>query len=213
MPGTPPLLDLALGFRAALAVLLLDLADQLLELAFGHVEIVVGQLAPLLLGFALELGPVAFENIAISCVSSFDLRSDASGARRPAAAGSEDEPRNEADDRQQEDGQGPDDLGARRGRAAENMHDRPDIGDENEQAEMPPTSRPMKLSPVALTFKTTDQPGDGCIRGPLPGTGLSLAGGSQRRAALGSNRGARCTTARMCGWEARSPGRADDLFG
>src|SRR5207245_9010946 len=53
--------DLVLGK----AVTLLELAFELLAATLDHVEIVVGELAPLLLGGALELLPVAFNPVPI----------------------------------------------------------------------------------------------------------------------------------------------------
>ena len=47
------------------SVTLLDAADQLLAAAFGDVEIVIGQLAPLLLDLALELFPVPFHAVIV----------------------------------------------------------------------------------------------------------------------------------------------------
>ena len=55
------LVDLVLGETVAL--LQLDL--ELLAAALDHVEVVVGELAPLLLGGALELLPVAFNPVPI----------------------------------------------------------------------------------------------------------------------------------------------------
>src|SRR5665213_2285200 len=56
-----------LFFRLVLAdsVRLLHLADQLVTLATDYVELVVGELAPLFLGLALQLLPVAFDTIPI----------------------------------------------------------------------------------------------------------------------------------------------------
>ena len=45
------------------AVTLLDLASQIFRVAFGNIEIIVGQLAPLLLDAALELLPLALDSI------------------------------------------------------------------------------------------------------------------------------------------------------
>src|SRR5215207_5228599 len=58
-----PVLDLPFGFVAADAVTFLDASEQLVALAGDDVEVVVGQLAPLLLGLALELFPVAFDGV------------------------------------------------------------------------------------------------------------------------------------------------------
>src|SRR5439155_10915017 len=53
----PPVLRLPVGFLAGDAVALLHLADELVLLAADDVQIVVGELAPLLLGLALQLIP------------------------------------------------------------------------------------------------------------------------------------------------------------
>jgi hypothetical protein len=53
-PGLP-LLDLALGFVALNAVAFLHATDQLLALALHLVEVIIGELAPLFAGLALEL--------------------------------------------------------------------------------------------------------------------------------------------------------------
>ena len=56
-------MDLILGE----AVALLQLAFELLAAAFDPVEIVIGELAPFLLGGALELLPVALDPVPIHC--------------------------------------------------------------------------------------------------------------------------------------------------
>src|SRR5262245_44960488 len=56
---------LTLGLVLREAILLLHLADELVALAVNDVELIVGQLAPLLLDLALELLPVAFDAIPI----------------------------------------------------------------------------------------------------------------------------------------------------
>jgi hypothetical protein len=53
-PGLP-LLDLALGLVALNAVAFLHATDQLLALALHLVEVIIGELAPLFAGLALEL--------------------------------------------------------------------------------------------------------------------------------------------------------------
>jgi hypothetical protein len=50
-----PLVDLALHLFLGLAVALLQPAGEFGALALDHVEIVIGELAPFLLGLALEL--------------------------------------------------------------------------------------------------------------------------------------------------------------
>src|SRR5690606_17494663 len=57
------LAHLALGAVALPAVLLLQLAGQVLAVALGDIEHVVGQVAPLGLGLALELGPLAGNDV------------------------------------------------------------------------------------------------------------------------------------------------------
>jgi len=53
--------DLVLGE----AVALLQLAFELIAATFDHVQVVVGELAPFLLGGALELLPIAFDPVPI----------------------------------------------------------------------------------------------------------------------------------------------------
>ena len=63
-PGLP-IAHLLVGFVAADAIALLDAADQLVALAADAIELVVGQLALLLLGLALELAPIAFDAVPV----------------------------------------------------------------------------------------------------------------------------------------------------
>src|SRR5262249_11455980 len=58
-----PILDLSLRFFAGDAVALLDPANQLLSTALDLIDVVIGQLAPALAHFPLELQPLAFENV------------------------------------------------------------------------------------------------------------------------------------------------------
>src|ERR1700674_297374 len=60
-----PAVDLPLGFIALNAVTLLDPADELGAFALDQIEIVVGELAPLLLRFAFYLLPVSFHAIPV----------------------------------------------------------------------------------------------------------------------------------------------------
>src|SRR6185503_2856184 len=60
-----PVTHLLVGFILGDAVVLLDAADQLVALAGDAIELVVGDLAPLLLGFALELAPIAFDAVPV----------------------------------------------------------------------------------------------------------------------------------------------------
>ena len=57
--------DLLLGLVLGDPVLLLDLADELVALAGDDVDVVVGELAPLLLHLARELLPVAFDAVPV----------------------------------------------------------------------------------------------------------------------------------------------------
>ena len=61
MPGS----YLLFGLFQRNAVTLLNLAEQLVTLAGNHIEIVIGQLAPLLLDLALEFKPVTFYAILV----------------------------------------------------------------------------------------------------------------------------------------------------
>lgn len=58
-------IDFVFGFFFGFAVAFLDLAFELLGSAVDGVEVVVGELAPLLLDFAFDLFPVAFELVAV----------------------------------------------------------------------------------------------------------------------------------------------------
>src|SRR5262245_22482235 len=60
-----PGVDLALGFILRHAVALLKPAAELRALALDDVEVVAGELAPLLLNLAFELLPIAFDTIPI----------------------------------------------------------------------------------------------------------------------------------------------------
>src|SRR4026209_2728539 len=64
-----PILHLLLGLVLADAVRVLDLADELVALAGDAVDVVVGELAPLLFHFALHLLPVAFDAIPVHACS------------------------------------------------------------------------------------------------------------------------------------------------
>jgi len=57
--------DLLFGFVLRDAVGLLDLARQLIAIAGNHVEVIVGECAPIRFHFALELLPVAFNDIPV----------------------------------------------------------------------------------------------------------------------------------------------------
>jgi hypothetical protein len=63
--GLEPAVDLALGLVLRNAIALLETAGELLALALDHVEVVIGELAPLLLNLAFELLPVSFNAIPI----------------------------------------------------------------------------------------------------------------------------------------------------
>src|SRR5690606_1726492 len=72
--------DLALGAVLLPAIALLQLAGQVLGIALGHVEHVVGEVAPLGLHLALQLLPVAGDDVAVHACSLL-------GGRDPAVAG------------------------------------------------------------------------------------------------------------------------------
>ena len=55
--------DLALGLVLGDTVALLDASKQLVALAGDHVQVVVGELAPLLLDLALDLLPISFDTV------------------------------------------------------------------------------------------------------------------------------------------------------
>src|ERR1035438_7260931 len=74
-----PLVSFLLCFVFADSVALLDTPDQLVLFACNRFEVAIGELAPLLAGFALQLFPVAFDSVPVhSCCCSFA----GSGARR-----------------------------------------------------------------------------------------------------------------------------------
>jgi hypothetical protein len=60
-----PFVGFLLRFVFADSVALLDTADQLIFLAGNCFEVAIGELAPLLAGFALQLFPVAFDSVPI----------------------------------------------------------------------------------------------------------------------------------------------------
>src|SRR5690606_22946310 len=74
-----PGVHLALGLVPGDAVALLHTAGELVALAGGDVEVVVGELAPLLLRLALELLPVAFDAIPVHGFLLFSVVSCATG--------------------------------------------------------------------------------------------------------------------------------------
>lgn len=63
--------DFFFGFLFGFAVAFLDFSFELLGFAVDGVEVVVGELAPLLLDFAFDLFPVAFELVAVHFKSPF----------------------------------------------------------------------------------------------------------------------------------------------
>src|SRR5262245_48969919 len=63
--GLDPVIDLALGLILGVAVALLQTTGELGALALDDIQIVVGELAPFLLGLTLELFPVTFDAIPI----------------------------------------------------------------------------------------------------------------------------------------------------
>src|SRR4029079_3493767 len=62
---TDPAIHLLFGLVLGNAISLLDFADKLGAATLDDREIVVGELAPLLLGFAGELLPIAFDSIPV----------------------------------------------------------------------------------------------------------------------------------------------------
>ncbi len=58
-------IDLLLGLVFCIAVALLQLARQFLALSFDDVDVIVGQLAPLLLHFAFDLFPVPLHSVPV----------------------------------------------------------------------------------------------------------------------------------------------------
>src|SRR5262245_3951280 len=60
-----PAVDCALGLVPGVAVALLQAAGEFLAPALNNVQVIVGELAPLLLGLAFELLPVSFDAIPI----------------------------------------------------------------------------------------------------------------------------------------------------
>ena len=64
-----PALQMLFGLVFAVTVALLKFSRQLGSFSVNHIKIVISQLAPLLLYFALQLLPIAFENIFVQAVS------------------------------------------------------------------------------------------------------------------------------------------------
>src|SRR5262245_1072717 len=64
-PSAGQLIELALGSVPLVAVPGLQLPDELIPLAGGLVQVVVGQVAPLLLDLPLELLPIALDPVPI----------------------------------------------------------------------------------------------------------------------------------------------------
>src|SRR5690606_6215119 len=60
-----PFVNALFGLVARDAIALLDLAGQHVALALNHIQIVVGELAPLLLDLPDQLLPVALDDVAI----------------------------------------------------------------------------------------------------------------------------------------------------
>src|SRR5262249_35526644 len=60
-----PLVELALGLLAAPPIAPPHLAAQLLRVALHLIEVVVGEVAPLLADLALELGPLPLEHVTV----------------------------------------------------------------------------------------------------------------------------------------------------
>ncbi len=58
-----PVAQLLFGLVFGDALALLNLAQQLVSFASNHVQVIIRKLAPLLFDFALELRPVAFDDV------------------------------------------------------------------------------------------------------------------------------------------------------
>ena len=58
-------INLALDFVKGSAVTLLNRSHELVSATGDHIQVVVGELAPFLPDFALEFGPVAFEDLVV----------------------------------------------------------------------------------------------------------------------------------------------------
>src|SRR5262249_31385801 len=65
LPGRGQGIEFSLGLVPLVAVPLLEAADDLIPPPGGLIQVVVGQLSPLLLEFALELLPVPFDPVPI----------------------------------------------------------------------------------------------------------------------------------------------------
>jgi len=72
--------NLSLGLVFGDAVLLLNLSNELVPLPGDDIDVVVGELAPLLFGLALELLPVALDTIPVHL---FSPREHSAGRRSP----------------------------------------------------------------------------------------------------------------------------------
>jgi hypothetical protein len=70
MDGLDPAIDFVLDLIALSPVTGLQPADQFVTLAFDDIEVIVGELAPLLSGLALDRRPIAFYSIPVHCASS-----------------------------------------------------------------------------------------------------------------------------------------------
>jgi hypothetical protein len=70
-PTSHSRIDLALGLVALVAIALLDFPDQLVSLACQQIQVIVGELAPLLLRPPLELLPIPFNLIPIHVAPPF----------------------------------------------------------------------------------------------------------------------------------------------
>ena len=73
--------DLLFGDVLGHAVAFLDFAGQVIAIAFGYGQIVVGELAPLRLDLAVELLPFAFDDVGINEWMSSGGWEEGAGAR------------------------------------------------------------------------------------------------------------------------------------
>jgi hypothetical protein len=89
LPTAHGSIDLALGLIALIAIPLLDFPDELVSRARELIQVVIGQLAPLLLSPAFKLLPIAFDLIPVHAHTSFlgfRFRARATGSKAQTAS-------------------------------------------------------------------------------------------------------------------------------
>src|SRR5688572_10969476 len=64
-------IDLALGFKLGITIALLEHTDKLATLSGDLLNLVIGEIAPLLADRAFQLHPLAFQNILVHLMSPF----------------------------------------------------------------------------------------------------------------------------------------------